>query len=209
VSQETKKVRRVRQVAEKKTRRVRQPTKLPQGKDPIEIPEIPKLFRGIIHTRKEIDPESEWAEIREWLASKPTSIQEMREAVRVSADMAARANDLYDLTKIHHSRFMIECKARLQLWRREALIYWESVKQNEGMHKQITEQMIEDQIIEEHADDYADLQERMKEMDTLKSSFKSLIDSVIAKGVDNRKLLESEIRRPSSTPAWMDGNREK
>jgi hypothetical protein len=196
------KVRKVRTVKQAKE------SSLDSHNDPVPIPEIDSKFKGIIHARRKIDPETEWSEIREWLAEKPTTIQGMREAVRTSADMAARANDLYDLTKIYYSRFRIEYRNRIQLWRRHALIYWESVKKG-GMKKQITEQMIEDQIIEEFTEEYADLQERMNEMETLKTSFKNLIDSVIAKGVDNRKLLESELRRPSSTPNWFDGTNDK
>jgi hypothetical protein len=194
-----------------KQRKVRQIKKKPLKKTTYELPlpEIDSKFRGIISKRRKIDPESEWNEIREWLKEKPETIQGMRDAVRESADMAARAKDLYDLTKIHYSRFRIEYRNHIQLWRREALIYWETVKKSEKLHKQITEQMIEDQIIEEHAEEYADLQERMSEIETLKSSFEKLIDSVIAKGVDNRKILESEIRKPSTAPAWFDGRNDK
>lgn len=206
MSDETK-TNRVRQVADKAPKRLRRtPTSVPSRKDPIGLPEIDEQFRGVIYTRKEIDVEVEWKEIREWLEETPTSIQGMRDAVRKSADMAARAKDLYDLTKIHHGEFRIKYRKRLQLWRMQSIAWWEGVKENQGLHKQITEQMIEDRIIEEHADDYAELQERMDEMDTLKSSFKALIDTAIAKGVDNRKLLESEMRRPAATPNWMDGN---
>lgn len=192
----------------KRVRQVRKPTSIPK-KDPIELPIVPKLFSGIIHTRQEINPEAEWKELRAWLELQPSTIQDMRQCVRESANMSARAKDLYDLTKIHHGRFRIEYRARLQLWRKEAIVYWECIKRDEGLHKQITEQMLEDQIIEEHAEEYADLQERMQEMDALKESFKSLIDSTISKGIDNRKLLESEARRPTSSPSWMDGKQKK
>jgi hypothetical protein len=208
VTDSTKKIRRVRQVATESTRRVRQPTSVPK-KDPVDLPEVDEQFKGVIYTRKEINVEEEWNDIRNWLEDKPETIQGMRDAVRKSADMAARAKDLYDLTKIAHEKFRIKYRERVQLWRMQAIGWWEGVKKNQELHKQITEQMIEDRIIEAHADDYADLQERMSEMDTLKSSFKALIDTVIAKGVDNRKLLESEMRRPASTPSWMDGKTQK
>lgn len=190
----------------KRTRTIRQPTSVPAKVPITELPEVDKQFRGVIYTRKKIDVEKEWTEIREWLSNNPKTIQDMREAVRQSADMAARAKDLYDLTKIHYDRFRIQYRQHIQLWRREAIAWWEYVKENQKIRKQITEQMIEDQMIEEHAEEYATLQDRMNEMETLKSSFHSLTETVISKGVDNRKLLESEMRRPGGSPNWFDGS---
>lgn len=190
----------------KRTRTIRKPTSVPAKVPITELPEVEKQFRGVIYTRKKIDVEKEWTEIREWLSNNPKTVQDMREAVRQSADMAARAKDLYDLTKIHYDRFRIQYRQHIQLWRREAIAWWEYVKENQKIRKQITEQMIEDQMIEEHAEEYATLQDRMNEMETLKSSFHSLTETVISKGVDNRKLLESEMRRPGGSPNWFDGS---
>jgi len=164
------------------------------------IPELPAAYTKLILSRTKIDPEEEWNEIREWISSSPTSLNDIRESIKISADMIMRARDLYDMTSRTHKSFQLKCKARMQLWRYEAIKYWEAL----GVKKQTTEQMIEDYILDNYQGDYVDLQERANDIALLTDSFKALCENVYNKSVDLRKLLDSASRKNPTTPNWMD-----
>lgn len=171
-------------------------------RDPIEIPEVDEDFKRIIEVRRNIDPKTEWTTIRNWIEEQPRTIQELRDAIRIAAHMTARATDLLHVTKIQRDKFRIKHTARIQLWRSEALLYWEAEKEA-GMRKQITEQMIEDRIIDQWEELYTELQTRLNEINTLYDSFKSLVSLVENKEIDLRKLLESEGKKPGYVPNWF------
>lgn len=186
-------------------KRVRQlaPSQGQETDDLTNNPEIDERFKRIIEVRRNIIPMKEWEEIKAWLAEMPDTLVDIKNAVRQSAQMAARAKDLVSVTKTEFERYRIRYRARLEIMRSDAIVYWESEKKG-GLHKQITEQMIEDRIIAQWTDAYEDLQEKFISFETLYDSIKSLQETVVNKGVDLRKLLDSETRRPASLPTWID-----
>lgn len=165
------------------------------------IPSLPKEFSKIILLKKEINPEEEWEIIRAWVSTAPKTVNELRDAIRISADMIARTKDLITYTTKAYNSYKLRYDARMQLWRHEALAYLSNLERK--VKKQITEQMIKDHIINNYEADYSSLQERMDDMALLVENFKSLGETVYNKSVDLRKLLDSEGRRPSG-PDWMD-----
>jgi hypothetical protein len=170
--------------------------------DPIDIPTFDARFSKLREHMQTIDPIKEWEEIKAWLADNPTSLVETRNKVREHADIAQRATNLYIMAKSEVSSFEIKYKDRKQLWRVEALKYWEGQKAK-GLRKQITEDMLTDWMIENHSELYMELEKRHDTLITIKDQLKSLADRIISKGHDLRKLLESETRRPVS-PNWFD-----
>jgi hypothetical protein len=178
-----------------------------QSKDPINLPEFDPIFSTILEYSKVKDPKEEWKIIREWLKEEPKTIIEMRACLQKAADVAVRARDLYLMARGEQSDFELRFKDRVQIWRVPAIKYWEKQKEK-GMHKQITEAMIEDWIIENYSDLYLELCRRREEITAVKESLKNLAERVNSRGMDLRKLLESEVRRPS-TPNWFDGKTSK
>jgi len=156
------------------------------------------------HTRK-IDPYKEWDAIRGWLEIAPEGIMELRKELQKSADVEAKASDLLTEAKVAKGNFDDKFRDRVQIWRRDAMVYWEAEKKA-GLHKLITEAMIEDRIIQEHSELYLQLKANKREMAALVESLEALLKNVINKRTDLRKILESETRRPGKDPNWFSGN---
>lgn len=190
---------------QKKTRKVAH-TPEPKGEhyfDPV-LPEPDPRFMQIREYIKTVDPWKEWEVIREWLNIAPTGIHEIRRELQRAADMEARAKDLHEESSIAKGNFDDQFRDRSQIWRKESLIYWEEEK-IAGLHKQITESMIEDRIIELHSELYLELKKRKREINSMVNTMEAMLKNVINKRTDLRKMLESETRRPGATPGWMDG----
>lgn len=169
------------------------------------LPMPDERFMRIREHIKKIDPWKEWETIRSWLNISPEFIQEIRKELQVAADMEARAKDLHEEAVIAKGNFDDQFRDRTQIWRKEALIYWE-VEKKSGLRKQITESMIEDRIIELHSELYLELKKRKREIRSMVDTMEAMLKNVISKRTDLRKMLESETKRPTSTPNWMDGN---
>lgn len=185
----------------KRIRKIRKDTnRIPE--DVLPMPD--ERFMRIREYIKQIDPWKEWEKIRSWLNISPDSIQEIRKELQVAADMEARAKDLHEEAVIAKGNFDDQFRDRTQIWRKEALIYWE-VEKKSGLRKQITESMIEDRIIELHSELYLELKKRKREINSMVDTMEAMLKNVISKRTDLRKMLESETKRPTSTPSWMDG----
>lgn len=192
-----RKERRVRKVAHK-------PEPAAHHYDPV-LPEPDPRFMHIRERIRTIDPWKEWETIREWLNIAPAGIHEIRRELQRAADMEARSKDLHEEASIAKGNFDDQFRDRSQIWRKESLIYWEEEK-IAGLHKQITESMIEDRIIELHSELYLELKKRKREINSMVNTMEAMLKNVINKRTDLRKMLESETRRPGATPGWMDGN---
>jgi len=182
----------------KKIRKVVKPV------DPIELPTFDERYATIMERSQEFDPIKEWETIRLWLQSIPISIQEMRDLVKHHADIAERAKRLANGADSELKLFELKCLDRKQIWRIASIAHWEREKEQGNITKQITEKMIEDWIIEQHGELYINLETKRIQLESVRDQLKSLATQVSAKGYDLRKLLESETRRPSGSPNWMD-----
>lgn len=194
----------------KRIRKVRKPTPShPIHEDSASDPLLPApdpRFMKIREYKKETDPHEEWLLIKEWLEIAPEGVQEIRKALQLASDIEVRAKELHEESLVAKGNFDDQFRDRSQIWRKEALQYWEEEKK-EGLHKQITESMIEDRIIEEHSELYLELKKRKREIKSIAESMSAIFKNVINKRTDLRKLLESETRRPGALPGWTDGKR--
>jgi hypothetical protein len=179
-----------------------------QDADPVAIPDYDRRFATIREHIREIDPIEEWEIIKAYLAEKPETIQDLREAVRNHADMTSRAKNLALMANTEYEEFLLKHRDRKQLWRTAAMEYWQSQKE-QGLHKQITESMLEDWMIENHSDLYTELEKRKLHLEEVRDRLKALATQVSGKGQDLRKLLESETRRPTGLPGWADDDKGK
>lgn len=172
--------------------------------DPIDLPTYDSRYSDIMEYAQVIDPLEEWKTLRSWLQAIPDSIQDIRNLIKQHADNAERAKRLASCAELESKLYELKCTDRKQIWRIAAITYWEEQKEAGTITKQITEKMIEDWIIEQHGDLYIELEKRRLELDATHKQLKSLVSQVNNKGYDLRKLLESETRRPSGSPNWMD-----
>lgn len=179
----------------------------PKPSDPVPIPDYDRRFATIREKTQNIDPIAEWENIKTWLAEDPVSISDIRIKVKEHADIAQRATNLYLMAKSELAEFELKYKDRRQLWRLQAIGFWEDQKEK-GLRKQITEDMLTDWMISEHSDLYMELERRHETLISVKDQLKSMSDRVIGKGLDLRKLLESETRRPL-TPDWFNEDEKK
>lgn len=171
---------------------------------------LPEVKSSILQIHKHIEnknPIVEWNVIREWLKSKYQSLAELKDLLRQEADMSVRAKNLYIQARKERKLFEIQYHDRMQIWRKISLQYWEK-KKDKGLHKQITERMIEDRIIEKYNDLYVELQTRRETIKNTEESLKTLSDQVTNRGHDLRKLLDTEMRKPSM-PSWIDDSSER
>lgn len=175
--------------------------------DDISIGDMPKIdekFEKIISVVVDVEPEETWKEIRAWISTTPQSPLHLRELLYEQAGIAEKAKRLSLAAKMERERFERLFKDKMQILRDDALGYWEGEKNNKGLNKQITEKMIEDHIIQEHWHSYDELNKRLVSIKSAEEMFKELYEIVIGRGVDLRKVLDMESRRPGAL-AWMDG----
>jgi hypothetical protein len=149
-----------------------------------------------------VDIVEEWETIRKWLREDASSIQNMRKLIREHSDITERAKNISIVANTQYKDYLIRYNDRRQLWRVQALKFWESQK-SAGLSKQITESMLDDWMIENHSELYMELQRRKIHLEEICERLDSLVTLVNARGSDLRKLLESETRRPV-TPNWID-----
>lgn len=173
--------------------------------DPIDIPDYDRRFAVIREHIREIDPIKEWEVLKKFLEEKPETIQDIRECVRTHADMTSRAKSVALMANTEYEEFLLKHRDRKQLWRTAAMEYWQGQKE-QGLHKQITESMLEDWMIENHSDLYTELERRKLHLEEVRDRLKALATQISGKGQDLRKLLESETRRPAGMPGWADDN---
>jgi len=171
-----------------------------------ELPNIDPKFDRIIKVVVDIDPEEAWKEVKKWISTKPESSLHLRELLYDQANVAEKAKRLSLAAKMERERFERVFKDKMQILRDDALGFWEEEKNAKGLNKQITERMIEDRIIQEHWHAYDELNRRHASIKSLEEMFKELYEIVISRGVDLRKILDMESRRPGSL-AWMDGQK--
>lgn len=181
----------------------------PQPESEPEIPDImvdyDSGFKGIAEYIDSADPMVEWSEIREWLAKKPKSLQEALDMSTGCADMAVRARKLHRRAKKELKTFEYELKDRTQILREQAREHWEQ-KKLDGMKKQITNDMIEDWILENFPDTYKTLMLRLEELKGTVSLLEEMSNQVANRAPDLRRAVDELGKR---TPDWMTGGQDK
>jgi predicted RNase H-like nuclease (RuvC/YqgF family) len=192
-----------------KVRRVKQ-VKKPEPK-PSE-PEIPDImvdydegFKGIAQHIERANPMKEWEEIRAWLERTPKSLQDALEMSAQAANMAVRARKLHSRARNELKRFEYEYKDRTQILREQAREHWEK-KKLDGMKKQITNDMIEDWILENFPDTYKTLSLRLQELKGTVKLLEEMSEQVSNRAPDLRRAVDVlGNRRGSNEPDWMTG----
>lgn len=175
------------------------PVRRPKGTLPDYRSDLRRLRTYFVPT----DIEADYQEVVDWIKTDPTTRNSLCELVRKNADMALKAESLYHLAREEETLFNLEYRKQIMQWRNEAILHWE-VQKEHGFHKQITERMIEDFILETHPIAYLTLQARHSELNQIVASLKALSTRVSSRGSDLRKLLDAELRRPE-IPNWFDG----
>lgn len=187
-----------------KPKRIRKPvSNFKHDESNLDIPEPDPRYTGILEYIRNNDPRKEWDDIRAWLRETTSTISDTRSQIQKGADIEARAVALYTDAKAARGDYDDKFRDRIQIWKNEALLYWESEKK-EGLHKQITNDMIEDRIIEMHSDLYLSMKKKNRDLQLAVQTFEELKMNVSMKRADLRKMLESEVKKPSNQlPDWM------
>lgn len=144
----------------------------------------------------------EWDIINVWLDENPQTINETRNVLIMSANMAIKAKQLYEAAKREKRKYELEYNTKIQPLRTKALEYWELQKEN-GLRKQVTESMITDRVIESDSKAYITITTKKNEISSIVETLDSLYNAVITKGNDLRKMLDSESRFPRQ-PKWIN-----
>lgn len=192
-----------------KVRRVKQAKSDPSKKPEPEIPDMmvdyDSAFKGIAEHIDNVDPMKEWEEIRAWLEKKPKSLRDALDMSTGCANMAVRARKLHRRAKKELKIFEYELKDRTQILRDQSREYWE-VKKREGMSKQITNDMIEDWILENFPDTYKTLMLRLEELKGTVGLLEEMSNQVAGRAPDLRRAVDELGKR---TPDWMTGGQDK
>ena len=187
-----------------KTKRIRKPAAgFKHDESNLDIPEPDPRYTGILEYIRQINPRKEWDAIKAWIQEMSSTISDIRLQIQKGADIEARAVALLTDAKAARGDYDDKFRDRVQIWKRESLLYWESEK-TEGLHKQITNDMIEDHIIEMHSDLYLSMKKKARDLLLMVQTFEELKMNVSMKRADLRRMIDSEGKKPSTQlPNWM------
>lgn len=178
--------------------------KLPQ---PDPLPTYDKKFKPIHNYVVECEPDLEWPKIKQWIKRKPLSLRDSMEMLAVQPDMAIRARRLALLAKKEYERFTLDFKERTGVLRDLALEYWEERKRK-GMRKQITNEMIDDWIVEHYGDTWTEMKMRLRDMENAQKLLEQLSDQVINRAPDLRKMID-KFAEKTADPGWFTSQKDK
>ena len=172
-----------------------------------DIPEYDSKFTPIIEHVTKIDPQQEWKEIGAWLATEPKSLYESMELLAQKPDISVRAKRLYRSAKREFTRFEIDWKEKTGIMRDLARDYWEERKK-QGMRKQITNDMVDDWIIEHYGDVWKEMYTRYQDMKNAVSVLEHLSTQVDDRAPDLRRFIDT-YKENKEKPGWMDSQKRK
>jgi len=198
----------VQGVAQESTTQTTQPETLPEKKQyelpqPDPLPNYDSIFKPIATYIHECDPQVEWPIVEKWLKTSPKTVPEALDMLNQQPDMMVRAMRLYLLAKREYVRFEIDWKDRTEILRSAARDFWENEKLA-GMRKQITNDMIEDWIIEHYGDTYSAMKMRLQDMKNTKDLLEKLSQQIEAREPSLRRIVE---RMDKNTPAFLNPKR--
>ena len=176
---------------------------------PPQLPSYDRKFEPIREHIMRADPSIEWRHIREWLEKIPRSLDQSIEMLAEQPGIAMRADRLLRLAKRELERFELDWKDATGAMRDLARDYWES-KKLKGMRKQITNDMIDDYIIENWGEKYKEMYLRLRDMKNTKEHIETMCGQVIDRAPDLRRLVDRYSGKGSnSTPTWMVGQKKR
>lgn len=179
---------------------------LPQ---PPPLPTYDKKFDPIRKHIMDVDPEKEWVVIRAWIERTPKSLNESLEMLSEQPDMVMRADRLLRMAKRELERFELDWKDATGAMRDLARDYWESRKKA-GMRKQITNDMVDDYIIEKWGGVYKEMYMRLRDMKNTKEHIETMCGQVIDRAADLRRMIDQfSGKGKGPAPAWMAGQRRR
>jgi len=181
-----------------------------KGKDlpkPDPLPDYDKKFKPIHGYIVECDLEVEWPVLKAWIKRKPISLKDAMEMLAVQPDMAMRAKRVELLAKKELEHFNLDFKERIGILRDLALDYWEERKRG-GMHKQITNEMIEDWIVENYGDTWTEMKGRVRDMKNTHRLLEQLTKQVIDRAPNLRKDMDMYATKKAD-PSWFAAQKHK
>jgi hypothetical protein len=185
---------------------------IPDNKDlpqPPPLPTYDKKFNSIHKHIMNANPETEWEEIRKWINTVPKSLNETTTMLSEQPNMTMRADRLLRLAKRELERFELDWKDATGAMRDLARDYWESRKKA-GMRKQITNDMVDDYIIEKWGSTYKEMYMRLRDMKNTKEHIETMCGQVIDRAADLRRMIDQLSGKGNKpAPAWMAGQKRR
>jgi len=175
-----------------------QGSQLPQ---PDPLPSYDTKFAAVVEHITTCDPAVEWPIIRDWLRQQPRSLHTAMEMLVEQADMAMRSKRLYLFAKQELERFELDWKDNTGILRDAAREHWE-LKKDAGMRKQITNDMIDDWIIENYGDTWKEMVLRLRDMKNTVAILEHLHKQVEDRAPDLRRLIE-KFSDKGNEPDWF------
>ena len=172
---------------------------LPQ---PEPLPDYDSKFKTIHEYIITCDPDIEWPSVKDWMSRKPNSIQDALMMLAEHPEMKTRARRLALLAQRELRKFQLDYKDRTGILRELAREYWEARKK-QGYHKQITNDMIEDWIIEHYGRTYIEMDTRLKDMENIAELLSKLADNVDIRDADLRRMIDKIQVKDATAPGWF------
>lgn len=172
---------------------------LPQ---PEPLPDYDSKFKPIHEYIIRCNPDEEWPAIQAWMDRKPNSLQDVLSMLAEHPSMKTKSRRLALLAQRELRKFQLDYKDRTGVLRDLAREYWEVRKQH-GYHKQITNDMIEDWIIENYGKTYIEMDTRLKDMENVAELLSKLADSMDIRDADFRRMIDKLQLKDSTEPAWF------
>jgi hypothetical protein len=182
----------------------KKPNELPQ---PEPLPEYDAKFKTVHEYIVKCNPDEEWPVIQKWMDRKPNSLQDAMSMLAEHPSIKTRARRLALLAQRELRKFELDYKDRTGILRDLAREYWEEKKQA-GYHKQITNDMIEDWIIEHYGTTYIEMDTRVKDMKNVAELLSKLADNVDIRDADFRRMIDKINVKDSTDPGWF-GNQHR
>lgn len=177
----------------------RKPSALPQ---PDPLPDYDSKFKVVHEYIVNCNPDEEWPVIREWMSRKPNSIQDAINMLAEHPDIKTRARRLALLAERELKKFNMDFTDRTGILRDLAREYWEGRKIR-GYHKQITNDMIEDWIIEHYGTVYTEMTIRLKDMKNVAELLSKLADNADIRDADLRRMIDKIQAKDATAPGWF------
>jgi hypothetical protein len=177
--------------------------------EPPSLPTYDKKFDPIREHITKADPAVEWKVIRKWLETIPKGLDGSLEMLSEQPNMTMRADRLLRLAKRELEQFELDWKDATSPMRALARDYWETMKKA-GMRKQITNDMIDDYIIENWGSTYKKMYLRLRDMKNTKEHIETMCGQVIDRAADLRRMVDQfSGKGKGSSPAWMAGQKRR
>ena len=169
---------------------------------PDPLPDYDSRFKRIHNFIVECNPDEEWPIVEDWINRKPNSLQDALGMLAEHPSIKVKARRLALLAQRELKRFTFDWKDRTGILRTLARDYWESRKKG-GMSKQITNDMIDDWIIENYGTAYAEMYMRLQDMENVASLLGKLADNVDQRDADLRRMVDKLAPKDSTSPGWF------